>query len=149
MAGERGLGTAAALVGLAAIGLAWGLPDDTLTGGPGTRLLPLILGSLMTVFGGAVALRPAQLAPAAGARGAAVPITVMALLGYALALERLGFIPTTAALLALLLVAYGERRWPVVAAVALGLTVATYLVFATWLKVPLPQGLLGQGLLGA
>ena len=40
--------------------------------------------------------------------------------------------------------AYGERRWPVVVAVALGATGATYGLFAVWLGVPLPQGLLGR-----
>ena len=69
--------------------------------------------------------------------------TLGAIVAYVLALGRLGFLLATAPFLAVLLLAYGERRWPVVLAVALGATGATYALFAVWLGVPLPRGLLG------
>jgi putative tricarboxylic transport membrane protein len=34
----------------------------------------------------------------------------------------------------------GKYRWPVVAAVALGMPIVTYLVFERWFLVPLPKG---------
>jgi putative tricarboxylic transport membrane protein len=34
----------------------------------------------------------------------------------------------------------GKYRWPIVAAVALGMPVVTYLVFERWFLVPLPKG---------
>ena len=58
----------------------------------------------------------------------------------ALALERLGYRLTMAALLVFFL-GVVERKGPlVVAAVAIGFSLISYLVFATWLKVPLPLG---------
>ena len=38
----------------------------------------------------------------------------------------------------------GERRWMVLVAVSVGITAATYLVFARWLGAPLPLGILGS-----
>ncbi len=144
--GERVMGVAAVLVGLVAAAESWRLTEDTLTGGLGTRFLPLSLGLIVAVLGGAIALRPSRGRAAkepAGAGGRLrIAATLAGLVLYALVFERLGFLISSSAFVVLLLVFYGERRWPVVLAVAVGAAVATYAVFARWLGVPLPPGIL-------
>jgi hypothetical protein len=148
--GSRLVGAAAAALGLATVALAAGLREGTATGGPGTRFLPALLGGLMVLLGGAVALgrhpAPPDRAGPDGVTGAGLA-RALATLGatgaYVLVLERLGFLLATAALLALLVAVYGERRWAVILGVAVAATGATYALFAGWLKVLLPPGLLG------
>jgi putative tricarboxylic transport membrane protein len=144
--GARVTGAGAALVGLLAAAEALRLAEDTLTGGPGTRFLPVTLGLIVAGLGGAVALRPARGRPEAEAPPGGrlrIAATVVGLVLYALAFERLGFGVASAIVVALLLVFYGERRWPVVVVVAVGAAGVTWAVFAWWLGVPLPPGLLG------
>jgi len=144
--GERVMGVAAVLVGVVAIAESLRLTEDTLTGGLGTRFLPLSLGLIIAVLGGAIALRPARgraaQAPAGAGGRLRIGATLVGLVLYALVFERLGFLISSSAFVALLLVFYGERRWPVVLVVAVGAAVATYAVFARWLGVPLPPGIL-------
>lgn len=145
--GERVMGVAAMLVGLVAIVEGSRLTGETFTGGLGIRFLPVSLGLVIAVLGGAIALRPARGLPAEAPAGTGgrlrIGATVIGLVLYMLVFERLGFLLSTSMFLALLLVFYGERRWPVVFAVALGAAGATYAVFAWWLGVPLPRGILG------
>jgi hypothetical protein len=137
-----------AALGVAVVGGALGLPEGTETGGPGARFLPAVLGGLLVLLGGAVAVRVAGRAgdgspgsrPGGWARAGGI---LGALVAYTVAFERLGFPAATVLVLAALLVTHGERRAWVVVAVALAATAATYGVFAVWLKVPLPRGLLG------
>ncbi len=137
-----------ALLGLAAIVLASRLREGKATGGPGTRFLPVLVAVIVVVLGAALALRqPASEAATepiepGGARRAIW--TLGAVLAYVFAFGRLGFVLATVPFLAVLLLAYGERRWPVVLAVALGATGAAYALFAVWLGVPLPPGPLGR-----
>jgi putative tricarboxylic transport membrane protein len=148
LSGGRAVGLGLALVGLAAIGLASRLREGTATGGPGTRFLPILVAVIVVALGAALACRPSL------SEGTAEPLepdgvrrgmwTLGAVLGYVLGFERLGFVLATIPFLAVLLVAYGERRWPVVLGVALGATGVTYALFAVWLGVPLPGGLLGR-----
>lgn len=64
------------------------------------------------------------------------------LLGYALGLERLGFVITTFLLLFLLLKLIEPQSWPRTILIALLGSVFSYLFFQSWLQVQLPQGLL-------
>jgi putative tricarboxylic transport membrane protein len=140
--GGRAIGAAAVVVGLLAIVFSLRLDEDTLTGGPGAWLLPALLGAVVALIGGTIALRrtPAVRRDVPLDRGARVRVggTLGAVLLYAVAFERLGFLLSTTAFVAALLVFYGERRWPVIAAVAVVGAGATYAVFARWLGVPLP-----------
>jgi putative tricarboxylic transport membrane protein len=146
--GDRAVGLGMALLGLAAVALASRLREGTSTGGPGTRFLPVLVGVIVLLLGAALALRPSLSGPATeplesgGARRGAW--TLGAVLAYVIGFERLGFVLATIPFLAVLLIVYGERRWPVVLAVALGATGVTYALFAVWLGVPLPEGLLGR-----
>ncbi|MBI2204888.1 MAG: tripartite tricarboxylate transporter TctB family protein [Candidatus Rokubacteria bacterium] len=145
--GERLTGAAAALVGLIAFAESLRLAEDTLTGGPGGRLLPATLGLIVAVLGGAVALKrtPGRPGVASAIPGGATRVvaTLAGLAAYALVFERLGFLVSSSVFVAVLLLLYGERRWVVVLALAAGAAGATYAVFARWLGVPLPPGILG------
>ncbi|HET9490697.1 MAG TPA: tripartite tricarboxylate transporter TctB family protein [Methylomirabilota bacterium] len=135
------MGAAMALLGVIAVAGALRLPEALIDEGPGTRFLPILLGLVMAILGAAVAFRPGGQARATDAdpgRWRRLLATALAIVLYIVLFERLGFLATSTLFLAGLLGAYGERRWPVVGAVAAGATVLTYLVFAVWLKVPLP-----------
>jgi hypothetical protein len=137
--GSRAVALGMALLGLAAAGLASQLREGTATGGPGTRFLPVLVAAIVVVLGAALAFRPparegAVVLPEPGGSGRA-RWTLGAIVAYALAFGRLGFVLATALLLTVLLRAYGERRWPVVLAVALGATGVAYALFAVWFGV--------------
>ena len=145
------MGAAAAILGVAAAALSWGLSEGTATGGPGTRFLPALLGGLMVLLGGLIAFGPSRAGPAGAESAGEADVershgralaTVGVMGAYTLLLDRLGFLLATAALLAVLVRMYGERRWAVVLGVAVCATGAAYGLFAGWLKVPLPPGLL-------
>jgi putative tricarboxylic transport membrane protein len=70
-------------------------------------------------------------------------MTLAALAGFALVLERLGFLLTTFLLMVLLLRAIEAQRWPKVIVVALATALISYAIFAWLLGVPLPPGVLG------
>jgi hypothetical protein len=57
--------------------------------------------------------------------------------------ERAGFILATVALLAFLFGTLARYRWPIAIAVAVVVTLASYLVFHTGLQVRLPAGVWG------
>lgn len=69
--------------------------------------------------------------------------TLAALVGYALALERIGYLPSTFILMILLLRAIEAQKWYVVLSVALLTALLSYFIFARLLGVPLPAGALG------
>jgi putative tricarboxylic transport membrane protein len=149
--GARAVGAGMAALGAAVVALAGRLAPGTDTGGPGAGFLPALLGVVLVGLGAAVALRRAPpAAPGATGAGAAArggmgraAWTVAAAAAYVALLEPLGFVLATVPFLLLLLVLHGERRWPVALAVALAATGATYALFGFWLRVPLPEGLLG------
>lgn len=144
--GDRLIGVAGLLVGLSAAAEGWRLPAATETGESGTRLFPLLLGGIIALLSALVAMWPAP-DPASAPDPAGQSRlwgTVAVLVGYAVAFERLGFPVATPLALGAMLASYGERRWAVLVAVSLGVTAATYLVFARWLGAPLPLGILGS-----
>jgi putative tricarboxylic transport membrane protein len=76
--------------------------------------------------------------PRALARAALV---VVALIGYTVVVDPLGFLITGVLFLSVLFAAFGaRRRW--ILPVAIGVTVAIHYAFYTVLRVPLPWGLL-------
>jgi hypothetical protein len=66
------------------------------------------------------------------------------LLGYAFLLKPLGFPIAIFLFLLAAIRVFGYRRWSIIILLALGLTVASYVTFITWLKVPLPLGVVGD-----
>jgi hypothetical protein len=67
---------------------------------------------------------------------------LVALCFYALAMERLGFAPTTF-LFMLLALRLEPRRWTFIIPAAIGATAFFFLLFKVLLRVPLPPGILG------
>jgi len=72
-----------------------------------------------------------------------IAATLMTLAGFALALERLGFLLTTFLLMISLLRAIEAQKWRKVVVVALATALISYAIFSLLLGVPLPAGLLG------
>ena len=66
------------------------------------------------------------------------------LLGYAFLLTPLGFPIAICLFLLAAIRVFGYRRWTIIILLALGLTVVSYVMFITWLKVPLPLGVVGD-----
>lgn len=78
--------------------------------------------------------------PSRSERGKVVAM-MAALVGYALVLEKTGYLLATSLLVAVFLV-LERQRWPVVLSVAVVSALASYWLFAVWLQVPLPRGFL-------
>jgi hypothetical protein len=108
---------------------------------PGPGYVPLLLAVFMGVMGLLVALSGGKSMPLAelewteAGRAAAL---VIACGVAAYALERLGYRITVAALLVFILGVMERRKVMMVATVGIGFSLATYYLFATLLRVPLP-----------
>jgi hypothetical protein len=68
---------------------------------------------------------------------------IVALLIYALTMEHLGFILSTALFIAFLLWLVERQRWYVIVFGSVVSTLSTYIVFKVWLDTALPAGLFG------
>lgn len=69
--------------------------------------------------------------------------SLLAMLGYALVLERVGYLLTTFILLALLFRHVGSQNWRLTILGSMGTSFFTYLLFKVWLQVQLPGGFWG------
>ena len=67
--------------------------------------------------------------------------TVALLLGYALLLDRLGYIITTFAMMWAFFYVFGERRWLSSLLISSAIVASTYLVFDVWLRCQFPPGI--------
>jgi hypothetical protein len=113
---------------------------------PGPGYMPLALaiflgamGLLIAVFGGRSAVFSRTRWPELGR--AAVVLAACA--AGAAALEHLGYRLTMLALLIFFLGVVERKNWFATVAVAIGFSLISYSVFATWLRVPLPRGIWG------
>lgn len=106
-------------------------------GGPGAGVLPTALGVIIACLALASFFRP-EVERIKLPQLTRILVILGALGTYALLLEPLGYVITTALLLAVLLMAFAERKrwWQPVAAVAVSFT--TYAIFRLVLSVPLP-----------
>ncbi len=110
---------------------------------PGPGYLPLALAIFIGLTGLLIAVAGGRSLRFAETRWPELTraIVILAACGFgALALERLGYRLTVFALLVFFLGVVERKKPWVVAAVAIGFAVISYLVFATWLRVPLPRG---------
>jgi hypothetical protein len=135
-------GTVLLLLGLGTVYLALGYGVGTLSL-PGPGFFPLLVGALLSLlaffylyaergqrrFHGGRWTRPAQ----------AVALTFT----YVVLLDRLGYLIATVLLLVAFVGLIERQNARRTAAVAVLGTLGMYLVFRVWLRVPLPQGLLG------
>jgi hypothetical protein len=118
---------------------------DTLAA-PGPGVFPLAAGVALLVLAGWQVVVPAR-GPDRAAEVASRPrnpLLMIGLLGlYAASLGVLGFLPSSFVLVLLAARLMGAPGWMRPAMLALGVTIATWLVFVVWLGVPLPAGWLG------
>lgn len=117
---------------------------------PQTGFFPRVLAVLLVLLAVIELVRALRQGPSAAAPGKieiegwfriGATLTIMA--GFALILERLGFLLATFLLMVLLLRAIEAPRWPKAIVVALLASLISYGLFAWLLGVPLPAGILG------
>ena len=116
---------------------------------PQTGFFPSILATLLLFFSIALLVQTRR---QAGGESRAQPIkseawirislTLTAMLGFALVLEKLGFLLSTFTLMLLLLRVVEAQKWSRVIAVALATALISYFLFARLLNIPLPAGVL-------
>ncbi|MGZ8485352.1 MAG: tripartite tricarboxylate transporter TctB family protein [Candidatus Binatia bacterium] len=117
---------------------------------PQTGFYPRVLGFLLVLLTlsellRALRQRESAIAPGkiAGEGWFRIGVILASMIGFALVLERLGFLLATFILMVLLLRAIEAPRWPKVLIVALVTSFLSYGLFAWLLGVPLPGGILG------
>jgi putative tricarboxylic transport membrane protein len=113
-------------------------------GAPGPGFWPFCIALAMLALAAAAILRPAP-APAADAAAShwgRFAIALASMLLYVLAVERLGYLACTAALLLVQLRWVEGRSWRVAVLTAAVAAALSLVVFRTLLKVPLPLGIL-------
>ncbi len=113
---------------------------------PGPGFFPFWGGVALGLLSILLVVRsPARDAPGGARLGpdTAKPVVAgVAILGYLLLLEVLGFVPVTFLFL-LLLFRLERRSWPFSAAAAVAGAIGSYVLFQIWLKSQLPTGPLG------
>lgn len=117
---------------------------------PQTAFFPTTLATLLLIFsviilaqtllGAGIQRRSDKIVAEGWVR---IGATLATMVGFALALERLGFLLTTFLLMVLLLRAIESQRWHKVVAVALTTALISYAIFGWLLGIPLPAGVLG------
>lgn len=78
-------------------------------------------------------------------------LLITLLLFYVLTLNSLGFLLAISIFMILSIRIFGYRRWLPSLGITIAIVAISYLSFVVWLKVPLPQGILGdllEGILG-
>jgi putative tricarboxylic transport membrane protein len=120
-------------------------------GVPGPGFLPrwiaaalVVTGLVLTVKGLRPGLTIANVIPWPDAGGWRRVVLMLAALAVALILlDKLGFVVVTTVFMAVVVFGLGIRSWLTLATVPVGAAVGLYLVFAVWLRVPLPAGVFG------
>ena len=117
---------------------------------PQTAFFPVILATLLLILSLILLAQALRSAPTGRsperieAEGwSRIGATLVTLVGFALVLERLGFLLSTFLLMVLLLRAIEPQAWHKVLAVALVTSLVVYAIFGWLLGIPLPAGVLG------
>jgi putative tricarboxylic transport membrane protein len=114
---------------------------------PGVGFLPFYIGVLLGILAIILHLQSRRAVKRDAAalwvdKGKALKVllTVIALLVYAVVMEYLGFLLSTALFLGFLLRVIEPQRWSLVIGGSVLVSVVSYLIFAVWLKTGLPMG---------
>ena len=120
-----------------------------LDGVPGPGFLPLLISFGVAASGivlitggvrGTIRTENPRWPSAAGWRRVGYMLAAMTV--AFLLLELLGFLIVTTLFMAAMIYALGERSWRMLATVPVLSAIALYVVFAVWLRVPLPKGII-------
>jgi putative tricarboxylic transport membrane protein len=135
-------------IGFAVLGVLVGLGAIHLKVGgwhsPGPGFFPLWIGVGMVVLGSLLALsRSERTYVHSELRGKKLVWAVFLFMGYALILERLGFLLTTLVFIPLWLRFIEQSSWVEIVVMTVASAATIYAVFVRWLQVPLPAGVLG------
>lgn len=144
---ETAAGGIVLAAGMALLVGALGFPF-LLQGIPGPGFLPLIIALGIICTG--IALVVAAVWRPSHAETAWPPLSGWVRVGFMLAalamsfllLDALGFLVVTALFMTVMVFCLGERSWLTLATVPVLSAMALYMVFAVWLRVPLPKGIL-------
>ncbi len=144
---EAAAGVVVLAVGLSLLIAALRFPF-MLQGVPGPGFLPLLSSFGITAAGVVLVFKamrhPARAAiswpPASGWLRVGLMLAAMA--ASFVLLEALGFLIVTTLFMAAMVWFLGERSWRILATVPVLSAVALYVVFAVWLRVPLPKGII-------
>ena len=116
---------------------------------PQTGFFPSILAILLLFFSIALLVQTCRQAggesgeqPITSEAWIRISITLAAMLGFALVLEKLGFLLSTFTVMLVLLRVIEPQKWPRVLAVALATALISYFLFGRLLNIPLPSGVL-------
>ena len=137
-------GLVVAALGLSASTLARGLPHQT-GFGLGPAFLPFWTGIVLVACGLWLCLRPGmEEMPAVGFRAVArAAFGFFLLLLYALALDPVGYLMSTAGFLVIGMLLLEPVHAPRALVLGIGSAAFLILIFRFWLRVPLPGGFLG------
>jgi len=121
-----------------------------LQGIPGPGFLPLLVSFGIVATGLALTVTAVRRGQPAGAGIAWPPLPGWLRLGVMLAamavsillLDVLGFLVVTTLFMGVMIFGLGERSWRMLATVPVLSAIALYGIFAVWLRVPLPKGIL-------
>ena len=116
---------------------------------PQTGFFPSILAILLLFFSIALLVQTCRQAggesgeqPITSEAWIRISITLAAMLGFALVLEKVGFLLSTFTVMLVLLRVIEPQKWPRVLAVALATALISYFLFGRLLNIPLPAGVL-------
>jgi putative tricarboxylic transport membrane protein len=117
---------------------------------PGTGFMPFYTGLAMCALSALIFMEATRAKksgakwenPLKGTLWVKPLIALVALIVYALLMDKLGFILATALLVGFLLRGIHPQKWSVVIGGAILTSLVTYLVFQVWLKTQLPAGIL-------
>jgi len=114
------------------------------------RFFPYAAGGTCLLLSVLIVLRPSGRNALAMLKGGPERRNVLAALGiavgYGVLLNPLGFILSSALSLLVYFVVFGERRWFVIAPLAVGVPLATEFVFVKLFLLEVPSGIFGIGL---
>jgi hypothetical protein len=111
---------------------------------PGPGFFPVLVALVLAGLAVGLLLQPVQDVPRGSALGGRrrFVATIAALIGYAMLLEPLGFVPTTFIAMWFLAGFVGQRRWPVASSFALVTAASAWFLFDRLLHAQLPRGVL-------
>lgn len=143
MSNNRTLGALALLMALVLAGFGWGLVAPFAYEPVGPRVFPLITATLIAVCGLILIVRGGGHAePVSGPTTLGLAFLVLTLLVYAMVFVRLGYVPSTLLMAAVVARVFGAAWWQAVMTATV-LAVGSYLLFDHGLDVVLPTGILG------